>query len=154
MEGNIENQYNSFEKSLDRIVREVFVSWDNLEKLTLNLIKISKENNGNKPGSIPFVRELMGNYANKVSAEDFKNCIKAVNIAVNRVGKSPKESIVKSSTKNNNEYNKIAQSAQRDLDEEARRAGFYDSGSYNEDGKFFKGDGKGLEDFLTGKKEE
>jgi len=155
MEGNFENQYNSFEKGLDKIVREVFGSWDNLEKITLNLIKISKENNGNKPGSIPFVRELMGNYVNKVSAEDFKNCIKAVNIAVNRANKDPKKNIKNPDAKNNNAYNNIAKSAQEDLNKEALRAGYYDSGSYDEDGnKFLKGDGKDLEDSLTGNREE
>jgi len=155
MEINFENQCNSFEKGLDRVVREVFGSWDNLEKLTLNLIKISKENNGNKPGSIPFIRELMGSYAGKVSAEDFKNCIKAVNIAVNNVEKKSEKIVTNPKIKNNGNYGNIAKSAQADLDNEALRAGYYDRGSYDENGnKFLKGSGKDLEDFLTGEKED
>ncbi len=84
MEKGLENK----NLEIDATVNNVFGGWNNLRSIVEDGIKNYKQHNKSAEiGKITFVKELMGNYAQTVTADEFKMCIRAVNIAIGQIEK-------------------------------------------------------------------
>jgi hypothetical protein len=74
---------NTGEMELNEVVSSVFGDWNSLRNIVREAIKNYEQmNRKNEIGKSSFVRELMGNYANTATSDEFKLCIQAVNIAI------------------------------------------------------------------------
>ena len=77
------------EEPIDKLVRNLWGSWSQLKDATERLIKLGKENKGEKPGSKMFNRELMGNV--RMSRGEFKLASQAIHRAIGRLKKEEAE---------------------------------------------------------------
>lgn len=76
---------NQKEDKIDELVRNIWGGWGQLKDATERLKKISEENNGEKPGSRLFNKELIGNI--RLNKDEFRLACKAIHMAVGRLEK-------------------------------------------------------------------
>jgi len=76
---------NPKEEKIDELVRNIWGGWGQLKDATERLKKISEENNGEKPGSRLFNKELIGNI--RLNKDEFRLACKAIHMAVGRLEK-------------------------------------------------------------------
>ena len=77
------------EEKIDEVVRNVWGSWDGLKDATERLISVTEKNNGEKPGSRMFNKELMG--GGDMNRDEFKLASQAIHMAIGRLKKEKTE---------------------------------------------------------------